>query len=280
MIKSVRWHRFCWVFLPLLLIVLFTVFLLQPSPTVRGKSVPLPLDTTLTAAQQQAQALALADGRVKALTVGQRSEVFGVRRMGQQFTQASAACATAVCYQVEIYDFDANGTVTAVVDTDAGVVRDVLDQPNMQPGINKRLADRALELAFNDPGVIAELGFQPTQADMAPVAAGLRGSSCDQGHLCAGPTFRVGNRILWAIVDLTTETVAGLRWTTVSEDGRSIPYKPEGGFCPVSGSSSRDGWTLNYETTGTDGLRVYDVAYQGRIVLTSASLPEWHVDYN
>ncbi|VAW42479.1 hypothetical protein MNBD_CHLOROFLEXI01-1665, partial [hydrothermal vent metagenome] len=35
-----------------------------------------------------------------------------------------------------------------------------------------------------------------------------------------------------------------------------------------------------YETTGTDGLRVYDVAYQGRIVLTSASLPEWHVDYN
>lgn len=247
--------------------------------SVRGKSAPLPLDTTLTSAQQQAQALALADGRVKELTAGQRSEVFGVRHMGQQFTQTSAACATAVCYQVEIYNFDTNGTVTAVVDTDAGIVRDVLQQPNMQPGINRRLANRALELALNDPGVIAELGFQPTQADMAPVAAGLRGSSCDQGHLCAGPTFRLGNRVLWAIVDLTTETVAGLRWTTVSEDGRSIPYKPDG-FCPAPGSVNRDDWLLNYETTGTDGLRIYDVSYQGRTVLTSASLPEWHVDYN
>ena len=263
-----------------LILLLLLLVLGRTADSVRGKSAPLPLDTAIVPEQQQAQALALADGRVKALTEGQRSEVFGVRRMGQQFTQASGACATAVCYQVEIYSFEANGTVTAVVDTDAGLVRDVLHQPNMQPGINQRLANRALELALNDPGVIAELGFQPSQADMAPVAAGLRGSACDLGHLCAGPTFRIGNRILWAIVDLTTETVAGLRWTDVSEDGASTPYEPEGSFCPTPGGANRDGWVVNYETTGTDGLRVYDVTYQGRTVLTSASLPEWHVDYN
>jgi hypothetical protein len=267
--------------------VLFGVTLLllllelgQTAVSVRGKSAPLPLETAITTEQQTAQTLALADARVQALTNGQRSEVFGVRRMGQQFTQASVACATAVCYQVEIYSFDENATVTAVVDTDAGVVRDVLPQPNMQPGINLRLANRALQLALNDPGVIEALGFRPAQADMAPVAAGLRGSTCDQGHLCAGPTFRQGNRILWAIVDLTTETVAGLRWTTVADDGNAIPYQPDGGFCPTPGSANRDGWALSYETTGTDGLRVYNVSYQGRTVLTSASLPEWHVDYN
>lgn len=251
----------------------------QTAVSVRGKSAPLPLETALTAAQQQAQTLALGDARVQQLTSGQRTEVFGVRRVGQQFTQSSAACATAVCYQVEIYSFDENFTVTAVVDTDAGLVRDVLHQPNMQPGINRRLADRALELALNDPGVIDALGFRPTQADMAPVAAGLRGSTCDQGHLCAGPTFRVGNRILWAIVDLTTETVTALRWTNVSDDGRFVPYEPEG-FCPQPGSVGRDGWAMSYETSGTDGLRIYNVTYQGRSVLTSASLPEWHVDYN
>lgn len=251
----------------------------QTAVSVRGKSAPLPLETAITAEQQTAQALALADANVQQLTNGQRSEVFGVRRMGQQFTQTSAACATAVCYQVEIYSFDKNGTVTAVVDTNAGAVRDVLYQPNMQPGINRRLANRALQLALNDPGVIEALGFRPEQADMAPVAAGLHGSSCDQGHLCAGPTFRVGNHILWAIVDLTTETVAALRWTNVSDDGSFIPYEPEG-FCPAPGSVGRDGWVLNYETTGTDGLRVYNVTYQGQAVLTSASLPEWHVDYN
>lgn len=251
----------------------------QTAVSVRGKSAPIPLDTALTTAQQQAQTLALADRRVQQFTNGQRTEVFGVRRLGQQHTEASAVCATAVCYQVEIYSFDENFTVTAVVDTDAGVVRDVLHQPNMQPGINRRLANRALELALNDSGVIDALGFWPTQADMAPVAAGLRGSTCDQGHLCAGPTFRVGNRILWAIVDLTAENVTALRWTTVSDDGRFVPYEPEG-FCPQPGSVGRDGWALSYETTGTDGLRIYNVTYQGRSVLTSASLPEWHVDYN
>ena len=263
-----------------LILVVLLLVLGQTAVSVRGKSAPLPLDTAITGEQQQAQTLALADARVKRLTNGQRSEVFGVRRMGQQFTQASSACATAVCYQVEIYSFDANGTVTAVVDTDAGLVRDVLHQPNMQPGINQRLANRALELAFNDAGVIEALGFRPIQADMAPVASGLRGSTCDQGHLCAGPTFRLGNRILWAIVDLTTESVTALRWTTVSDDGSFIPYEPEGGFCPAPGGANRDGWMLSYETTGTDGLRVYNVTYQGRTVLTSASLPEWHVDYN
>ncbi|WP_420629588.1 hypothetical protein [Candidatus Leptofilum sp.] len=252
----------------------------QTAVSVRGKSAPLPLETAITSEQQTAQVLALADARVKELTNGQRSEVFGVRRMGQQFTENSAACETAVCYQVEIYSFDENFTVTAVVDTDAGIVRDVLHQPNMQPGINQRLANRALQLALNDPGVIEALGFQPDEADMAPVAAGLRGSTCDQGHLCAGPTFRVGNRILWAIVDLTTETVTALRWTNVSDDGSFIPYEPDGSFCPAPGTANRDGWSLSYETTGTDGLRIYDVTYQGRDVLTSASLPEWHVDYN
>ena len=127
------------------LVLLLLVWQLgQTAVSVRGKSAPIPLDSALTTAQQQAQTLALADGRVQQLTSGQRTEVFGVRRMGQQFTQASAACATAVCYQVEIYSFDENFTVTAVVDTDVGLVRDVLHQPNMQPGINRRLANRAL----------------------------------------------------------------------------------------------------------------------------------------
>ena len=140
----------------------------QTAVSVRGKSAPLPLETTLTTAQQQAQTLALADVRVQAQTSGRRTEVFGVRRMGQQITEASAACATAVCYQVEIYNFDDNATVTAVVDTDAGIVRDVLHQPNMQPGINRRLADMALELALNDPGVYGPRSCRAARLHLRP----------------------------------------------------------------------------------------------------------------
>lgn len=52
------------------------------------------------------------------------------------------------------------------------------------------------------------------------------------------------------------------------------------GTCPAPGSVNQDGWTLSYETSSNDGLRISNVTYQGRTVLTSASLPEWHVDYN
>lgn len=62
-------------------------------------------------------------------------------------------------------------------------------------------------------------------------------------------------------------------------DTRLIPNEPAGG-CPAPGSVNRDGWALSYATSGNDGLRITNVTHQGRAVLTSVSLPEWHVDYN
>ncbi|MEM7331234.1 MAG: PKD domain-containing protein [Chloroflexota bacterium] len=245
---------------------------------VVGKSPAQTLDQPMSQAQRIAQNVALANGDVQALTLGQRSEVFGVRDVGNQFTTKSTACAELLCQQVEIYNFDSNSTVMAIVDIENQTVLDVLDMPHLQPGINQRLADRAIEIALTHPDVIAELGFEPTEVDMAPVAGGLQGSNCDQ-HLCAAPTVRVGNRVLWAIVDLTDETLVGLNWTEVFENGRSETFNSNSG-CPAAGSVNQMGWQLEYETTGTDGLRIFDASYNGRDVLDSATLAEWHVDYN
>lgn len=67
---------------------------------------------------------------------------------------------------------------------------------------------------------------------------------------------------------------------TAQEIGeREWPLQDEAIDCPPSGSVSQFGWSMNYNTTGTDGLRISDVYYNGRQVLTSASLPEWHADY-
>ena len=250
----------------------------QTETAVVGKSPAQTLDQPLQPAQEMAQSVALADGAVQDLTLGQRSEVFGIREVGSQFTADSVVCAEILCQQVEIYNYETNSTVLAIVDPDTQTVLDVLELPHMQPGINQRLADKALDIALNHPDVIAELGFEPTAVDMAPVAGGLRGSHCDQ-HLCAAPTVRVGNRVLWAIVDLTDEQLIDINWTEVHEDGRSETFNPEGG-CPASGTVDQMGWQLSYETTGTDGLRVYDASYMGHDVVDSAKVAEWHVDYN
>ncbi len=266
----------------LLGVVIWGSLQLSPVAEVRGKSVARPLTEQLSTQQRLAQEIALADTVVQSYTVGKRSELFGVRRMGQQTTAKSVSCATASadCRQVEIYSFDENATTTVILNLTTKEVLDVLYQPGLQPGINKRLADLAIEIAMNDAGVIAALGFKPTSVDMDPVAARMSGTSCDGGHLCAGPTFRVGNRVLWAVVDLTEEKVAGLDWTEVQEDGPSEIYNPLGGFCPAAGNVNQDGWVINYETTASDGFNVYNVSFDGRDVLTSAKLVEWHVDYN
>lgn len=253
---------------------------LQPTGVVRGKSSAAPLTSELSAEQQLAQELALSDPRVLDYTAGKRAEVFGVRAVGEHFPVSSNACAQADCRQVEMYIFNENAAVTAIVDITGQQVLDVFYQPGVHPGINKRLADRALEIAINSQPVIDALGFKPTQADMAPVESGLVGTDCDNGHLCVGPTFELGDRILWAIVDLTDEKLAGLNYTRMEPNppNNTIPFEPEGG-CPSPGVVNRDGWQLSYEVTGTDALRVYNVTYNGVLVMTSGKAIEWHADY-
>lgn len=251
-----------------------------PARVVRGKSPALPISDELSPEQQQAQDLALSDARVQAHTVGRNSEVFGVRRVSAgQFTSAAEACRTVDCRQVEIYVFDEDAAVLALVNVDTGDVLDVLYQPGVRPGINRRLADRALELAFNAPEVIEALGFRPVSAAMPPIPSGAEGISCEEDHFCVAPAFEQNGRFLWAIVDLTSDSLAGVYWgqPLPAEQGEARPSLPEG--CPQPGSVKRDGWALSYATTGSDGLRVDDVTYEGRPVLSSVKHIEWHVDY-
>lgn len=96
------------------------IFLL-PAQTARGKFAVPPAPTETVPGRQQAQDLALADPSVKAQLAGHRAEVFGVLPVGQQFTAASLACALDVCRLVETYDFDADATVSAIVDLQANL---------------------------------------------------------------------------------------------------------------------------------------------------------------
>lgn len=275
-----KWRRELWLVLAFILVVIIVALNPLATRQVRGKSSALPLSAEMSPAQRLAQSLALADSRVQAATAGRRAEVFGVRAVGQHAPADAARCATAACWQVEIYNFTDNAAVTAIVDVDSQTVLDVLTLPGMHPGLNRRLSDRALEIALNAPQVIDQLGFRPARADMAPVDAGLAGSLCDQGHLCVAPTFELGDRVLWAVVDLSADTLAGIAWTEMQPNppGVSTPFVPEGD-CPSPGGVGRGGWVVPFQVTGTDGLRVHSVTYNGVPVLTSVKLVEWHADY-
>jgi len=50
------------------------------------------------------------------------------------------------------------------------------------------------------------------------------------------------------------------------------------GGCPAGGAVERDGWSLSYDVSPTDGLRITNAAFRGATVLTMAKLAEWHSD--
>lgn len=275
-----------WVILTLFVIVpmVFVANLATgPQSVARGKAATLPLTDEMTAEQQVAQDAALADKRVQAYTTGYRTEVFGVQTISHQTNPALAPCASADCRQVNIFNFDESATIAAIVNVETGEVLDVLHQPGIRPLINKRLADRAMEIALSAPEVVEVLGEQPVNSDWAPMDSTLVGTACETGHMCVAPTFDLGDYILWAVVDLTDEKFVDLFWTAIEpeEGSRSnpYPYDEKLGCVATPGSVTSNGWSVSWETTAHDGFHVYNATYNGNLVLTSAKTVEWHADY-
>jgi hypothetical protein len=278
-------HLLRWVTLAgvlLAVVLLFSLNLLSPTPSVRSKAPALPLSQGMGREDQLAQDLALSDTRVQAYTVGRRSEVFSVVPVQYHVPAAASTCYASDCRQVNIFNWDENAAVTAFVDIAGEQVLDVLYQPQVHPGINQRAVDLARQLVVNDRQTAVLLGYELTESDldMPPMEGDAPGTSCDGSHICVAYNFDYEDyQVLWVWVDLTDEVVAGYRTTRIIPGDIDGPptFIPEG--CPSSGTINRDGWTMNHEVTGSDGLRVFNVAYNGIAVATSIKNAEWHADY-
>jgi hypothetical protein len=254
---------------------------LLPPQTARGKVAAALAPTQSSHSQELAVHLALADSRVQARLSGHRSEVMAVLPLGAQRTPDSLVCALSDCRLVEIYDFDRDATVSVIVDLPANRLRDVLYQPHVHPEPNSRLTELAIRVALASAEFLHELGRVPATDELLPMISGVPGTACDSGHMCLAVTAPQGQSLVWAVVDVTDGVLVSVLRTPAVPAGNSQagPAVAAPTSCPASGSVTRGGWSLNYDTTSTDGLRVYNAAYGGAPVLTSAKLVEWHTDY-
>lgn len=220
-----------------------------------------------------------------------RNEIFGVYPARESdLTEATMRCAVARCYRVEMYNYAYNLATVAFVDVDDRLLVAVTKLPEAQPDIPPHLRELAVQIAVNAPEVTDALGFQP-QADMAVMAStktALNRTRCQRSrHLCVAPTFVVGERALWAIVDLTDGALVGVRWTELGQtNGQAVTERSlqndvvTAMYCEHTTSFERDGWQLDYMLTSSDGLRVSNVRYKEQPVLDSAKLVDWHVSYS
>jgi hypothetical protein len=123
---------------------------------------------------------------------------------------------------------------------------------------------------------------------MPNVKTALNDTQCERSrHLCVAPTFIVGDRALWAIVDLTDERLVGTRWTNLGGGGGAVVTEKSlqdavimAQYCEQPNPLARNGWELDYMLTSSDGLQISDVRFEGQPVLESAKLVDWHVSYS
>ncbi len=263
---------------------------------VLEQDVPiLPLTDGLDAEQQQAQDIAIADSRFQNYSRDPqtktpfRNEIFGVYPMrASDITDQTPACAADTCYRVEMYNYALNFYLAAAVDMETQSVVNVNGYQNSQPDIPTSLTQIALEIATHAPEVIEALGYTPTADDavMANTKTALNDSLCERSrHLCVAPTFVDGERALWAIVDLTDGTLVGVRWTEVGDSNPVTEKQLQNDYimttyCQRFTAYQQDGWLMSYMLTSSDGLLVADISYQGKPVIDSIKLVDWHVSYS
>ncbi len=260
-------------------------------------TIPVLLLDGLAEEQQVAQQLAVEDARVRqalAASDGRplRAEVFGVYPLGPaDAAGVGEACRGRACYRVEIYNYAENRSVLAIADPQAKRVYDVTVLDDTQPTIVPRhLMDLAAQIALAAPEVRAELGLTPDQTmiQQPQMKVQFQATACERSrHLCVAPIFVWGERALWVIVDLVEYTIIGLRWTDLGASSRRPVTEQRlqddvvtARYCNQATELSRDGWSLRYILTSTDGLRIEDVQFSAVPVVRSAKLVDVHINYS
>lgn len=265
------------------------------------QAVPImTLGGALTDDQAKAQELAIADTRFQRdlfdLQSGAplRSEIFGIYPWRESdLTDKTANCldAPARCYRVEMYNYAYNASTFATIDVASGTVLAVQYLAATQPDIPKTLVDLATDIAIHAPEVTTALGVQPEAAHamMANTKTALSASRCERSqHLCVAPTFMSGERGLWAIVDLTDYRLVGVRWTDMGQASVAQPVTEKSlqdevitaNYCDRTTNLTQSGWSFDYILTSSDGLRISNVTFNGKPVLTDAKVVDWHVAYS
>lgn len=221
-----------------------------------------------------------------------RCEIFGVypaRESDMSYVKGNYDLKS--CYRVDMYNYALNLSVSAIADIKQEKILANSSQVQTQPDVPEDLRRIAIAIAAESKEVQEALGVKPQEKDIlyTRIKTALNRSRCERSkHLCVSPTFVKGDKALWAIVDLTDYKLVGLRWTNVGVTGPAATVterklqddKITACYCERETSLEKYGWKLNYMLTNSDGLRISQVLYNGKPILQSAKLVDWHVSYS
>lgn len=217
------------------------------------------------------------------------NEIFGVYPARPGDIKKGITSLPGALMRVEMYNYANNLTTIGVVDLFKMKLVSADHYPDTQPDIPPSLIKLAERIAINAPEVEKALGFKPNAQKpiMSSTKTALNRTKCERSqHLCVAPTFVQGNRALWAIVDLTDNRLVGLRWTNTGTDAAVVTERKMQNetvadcYCENVNTIHKNGWNMDYLLTASDGLQISNVTFNGKRILNSAKLVDWHVSYS
>lgn len=256
----------------------------------------LRIHTPLTEIERQAEELALQSKdfirHTKDPKSGKpfRNEVFHVTALNETSSTRYRECQKGGCYRVELFNFALNLLSEAIIHPIQNKVLAVNHSQNTQPEIPEYLSLIAEEISSSSAHTRELLGkdVSPTDFTMSSTKTALKRTKCERSrHLCVAPTFVQGKKALWSIVDLTDLRLVGLKWTEWGDQPIAAVTEKHmrnrvvhDAICRKSARYEQDGWSFSYMLTGSDGLLVTDVTFQGSPRLKSSKNLDWHVSYS
>lgn len=190
---------------------------------------------------------------------------------------------------VEMYNFYYNTVVHAFVDKSAQKVVKVVSAPGKQPNLTNKLKMLAQKIALSYPSVRKQLGLAdgniPNDFEVV-----VRNSKCERSrHLGAAVTVtkKGAKETFWALVDLTELTTIGYQWMPLWDPNRPQLVTERSlqnevvaeNYCKDTTELNMNNWHIKYQLTNSDGIEIIDATYNGKLVLKSAKIVDWHVSY-
>lgn len=214
---------------------------------------------------------------ISALIDAQNAEIFQTVTLHRFHVDGVNVCAEGGCEQVYIYDFAHDATVVALLAD--GRLIDARRIENATPAFNQQILRMAQTLIAESEMVQEAVGGMRNSAEI--VIMQMQHPACPSDHLCVATTLPTDGGSVWVLVDVTREEIVDLWWTDVIVDSQqgAMHSEERDTFDCDPHTMTRDGWSLEYRITPSDGFAVADVYFEGKQVLHDVRLIQWEANY-
>lgn len=234
---------------------------------------------------QRLLAVAAIDPVAAALFDGKRVDFLYAHELGvaESAEWRDAGCLAGSCTYLTYYNYDDGGTIELVINDENAVVA-TRTNPTARPGPSASILADVLDIANADPRVTDVLGDIRRARDvMVPMSTWLQDDACSQDW-CVDLTFHDptgSGRIFHVVVNMDEGEVARTFYTRGREPRAfSEPSDLDPNAPPWNdGCHEQDGWSVCWEMTAHDGLNLYDAAYAGQPIFSSAKISQVEAFY-